>query len=205
MEPSKALSGQANIAFKNRENKSDVENGNIGGEEACCWHPRQVTESNAAADPEKQEHGNLLRGKLADGISVRQQDPERPKADKGRNFWEPIGLSQRRTSSTPYQFNRIAPFHPSATFNPERNATDGSTCDASHAGGNGAANKHGGVLTILFIERPASRIQHARERSRRRCQSRTLKQAPVYVSTFCFLRSEQHDRFATDSLCEVTV
>ena len=90
-----AVSGQANIAFKGRENKSDVENGNIRGEEACGWHPRQVSESNAAADPEKQEHCNLLWGKLADGVSVRQQDPERPEAYKGRNC-----LGTHRTFST---------------------------------------------------------------------------------------------------------
>src|SRR5436190_19983563 len=80
-----ALSRQANIAFEDRENKSDVEDGNVGREEACCWHPRQVSQSKAAADPEKQEHCDLLRGKLANGISVGQQAPERPEADKGRN------------------------------------------------------------------------------------------------------------------------
>src|SRR3954466_4259164 len=114
-----ALSGQPNIAFKDREDKSDVENGNIRREQACCWHPRQVSESNAAADPEKQEHCNPLRGQLADGISVRQQDPERPKGDKGRNY-----LGTHRTFSTrrlqhPITFNRIVSFHPSAT--PNRN------------------------------------------------------------------------------------
>src|SRR6188472_1937261 len=43
-----ALSEQANIAFEERENEADVENGDVRREDACCWHPRQVSQSNAA-------------------------------------------------------------------------------------------------------------------------------------------------------------
>ena len=97
-----ALSEQANIAFEERENEADVENGDVGREDACCWHPRQVSQSNAAADPEKQEHCNLLWGKLADGVSVRQQDPERPEAYKGRNC-----LGTHRTFQRADYFNSL--------------------------------------------------------------------------------------------------
>jgi hypothetical protein len=72
---------QPDVAPEDYENEGDVQNRHVRGKQG--WRGRwQIGQTEATADPQRQEHHEVLPGKLADRVSVGEQNPERPEADE---------------------------------------------------------------------------------------------------------------------------